>query len=98
MLIYLEGQDQTRADMGRGGAQRGRGRGSGGMRGNGRNNPTPRFPPVHQNNGIPDSRVPPHDLVANEDTKNLVMYQNYKKFNLFAMDSLEAPFNFSLTL
>ena len=27
MLIYLEGQDQTRADMGRGGNHRGRGRG-----------------------------------------------------------------------
>ena len=95
MLIYLEGQDQTRADMGRGG----RGRGSGGMRGHGRPNPAPRFPnPLHQNNVIPDPRVPPHDFVANEDTKNLVRYKNEKKFNLFAMDSLEAPFNFSLKL
>ena len=96
MLIYLEGQDQTRADMGRGGNHRGRGRGG---RGSGKPNHTPRFPnPVHQNNGIPDPRVPLHDFVANEVTKNLVRYKNEKKFNLFAMDSLEAPFNFSLTL
>ena len=42
--------------------------------------------------------MPAYDLDPNVDTKNLVKYKDYKKFNLFAMEYLEAPFNFSLTL
>ena len=42
--------------------------------------------------------MPPHDFAANEVAKNLVKYKDYKKFNLYAMESLETPFNFSLTL
>jgi len=59
VLNGLEPQNRT-------GECQGQGRGSKSMRGRGKPKPNSRFPnPIHQNNSLPDSRVPPNDFLAN---------------------------------